>query len=374
MKRLMVMLTVVAAVLCLTAVGFAQTLTCHNCKCALRNIPCATDAQGVTGACGAFDFDDNGFGWGYDVQYTSPKNCRAIFAICDCPDPTVFVEDLEVQVRMEILVAADDQATPQPGDNGAYWAGDGAPAAINFTTYPSVAAACADTQNLVLDETFGAQTYYLADGTNEATPYSGTACPIDAANRAVILLTDENAPYTLDGDEGSYWVIDIPPMRIAPASIAKGSVIYVKITLIDVGGGSICAECNLCECIIAVAKVCPDDPAPAPETKLTYNYYTSLGVGDYWNGIAIANPGSADGSCTLTAQQQGGGECTATVDVDKKSMFVDLLENITWTGTVNGAPAYIKVKCNFSGAFGFAMMSNGTNDSMGYVPTKNGIW
>lgn len=372
MKRLMVLLTVVAAVLCLTAVGFAQTLTCHNCKCALRNIPCATDSQGQPGSCSPFDFDLNAPGDGYETTWPAPLNCRAIFAICDCPEPTRFVADLELQLRMEILVAPDEDSTPVPGENGAYWSGVAPGATINFTTYPTQTAACADTQ-VVLDATFGAQTYYRADGITTAVPYTGTVCPVDAANRAVILLTDEAAPYTLSGDEGSYWMIDIPPIRIAPASIAPGSVIYVKITLIDVEGASICAECTLCECLIPVARVCPPTVV-THETNLVYNYYTSLGAGDYWNGIAIANSGSTDGTCTLTAQQIGGGECKATVDVDAKSMFVDLLENITWTGTVNGAPAYIKVKCDFGGAFGFAMMSNGTNDSMGYVPTKNGIW
>jgi len=368
MRKLLVLLTVMVAVLCLTAVGFAQTLTCHNCKCALRAIPCATSTQVAAGTCLPFDFDLNAVGDGYTAVWAAPTNCRAIFAICDCPDPTVFVAGLLVQVRMEIMVAANATDAPVAGDNGAYWSGaNGAvvvPATIDFDTYPTLTAACADTV-LAKVKSFGAQTYYLSDGITTTVPMAGTACAV--TSRGTILQTAIGTAYKVIVGDGPYWMIDIPPIRIAPASIASNSVIYVKITLIDTAGTSICTECTLCECLIAVAQVCPS-AVVAPTSTLTFPYFTSLASGDYWNGIAISNPSSADKTCALTAYQMGGGTCTATITVPATSMFVDLVENIAWTGTVNGAACYVKALCQYGGAFGFGMMSNGNNDSMGYLP------
>jgi len=368
MKRLLVLLTVMVAVLFFTAGAFAQTV-CTSCKGTLREIPCPVGAvQGAACTLSEFDYDINSFPPallvpdGYcstAVGTAGVNNYRAIFHICDCPDPTVFTAGLNLQVRYEILVNG------LSGANGAYWSGTAPPATLNFNTAASTTLACGLAAQPL---TFGAYvggSFFQSDGATVATPLAGVACTVGAANRATIWLSNAATPYVVTGLEGSYWWFDIPPIRISTNQIQAGDVISVQIRLIDVLGASICAECTLCDCTIEVARVCCSGVAPT--TMLTFNYFTSLAAGDYWNGMAIANNTGTAGTCVLTARQLGGGACTATVTVPANGLVVDLLENMTWTGTVNGAPCFIIGNCDYAGAFGFGMMANGAHDSMGYA-------
>jgi len=253
------------------------------------------------------------------------------------------------------------------GANGAYWSGTTIPPAITGQAETTYANACAlFGSGGALN--FGAPSYWLSDGTTASAPLAGVACTVPAAARATILTTPLSAQQVVAG-MGPYWRIDVPPIRIDPAVVPIGAIISVRVDLYDVGAPvPICPTCVgcICTCEIQVAVVCCTGAAP-PATTLTFNYFTSLGVGDYWNGISISNPTAVAGTCNLTATQQDAVTATATVNVPANSMYVDLLENITWAGTVNNAPAYVRAVCNYAGAFGFAMMSNANADSMGYL-------
>ena len=57
MKKLLVLITVVATALVFSTGAFADP--CSNCKCQIRNIPCPSDSQLGPASCYEFDFDLN---------------------------------------------------------------------------------------------------------------------------------------------------------------------------------------------------------------------------------------------------------------------------------------------------------------------------
>jgi hypothetical protein len=162
---------------------------------------------------------------------------------------------------------------------------------------------------------------------------------------------------------GEWWWIDIPPIRIDPALIASGAKVQVKVNLLDNTGVTICGGCTICECIIDVAQVCC--AAAAPTTNLTFPYFAANT--SFWRGMAIVNPGTTAGTAVLTLHDVAGNTATATVSVPAGGMFVDSVDNITWTGSADvDGRSYITAACNYGAAEGFAMMGNG-DEAMGYI-------
>lgn len=369
MKKLLVSVTLMVAIFGFTAGAFAAfgDPICVSCKGTLRNIPLSTVATQTVGVCASFDYDLNAPGDGY-CAFSALNKYRLIFQVCNCDvaSASQLVPGFRVAIRMEILVNG------QTGAKGAYWSGTGTPATINFNNYLTPTAACnAATSDQV--KTFGAPTFYLADGTTVAGLTADPTCTVPAANRATILSTPRGAAagYLItpaDVNLAAWW-IDIPPIRVDPAVVKSGDIISVNIQLFDATLTPVCPTCVvcLCQCTIDVARVDCSAGGTGPTSSLLFNYFTSLTAGDYWNGMAIANPSSTSGSCTLTAHEADGSVGTATVTIDAGKMFVGLVESLTWAGTgLGGSPAYISASCNYGGAFGFAMMSNKTHDSMGY--------
>lgn len=358
MKKLLVLVTIMVAVFGFSAGAFSQTV-CEQCKCTLRNVDCPS-AVGQGGVCAVTEFDyDSGLGAGFCGGATGP-NCRLIFEVCNCALAANFIPGYgPVGVKMTILVNGN------AGANGAYWSGGAIPVAITGQAETTYANACALAgSGLALN--FGAPSYWLSDGSTASAPLAGAACTVPAANRATILTTPVGQ-VVLAG-MGPYWRIDVPPMRIDPAVIPAGAVISVRVDLyLTAAPVPICPTCVgcICSCTINVATACCS--AAAATTTLTFNYFTRLNAGDYWNGLSISNPTATAGTCALTARQQNGTAATANITVPANGMFVDLLENMTWTGTVTGTPAWIRAVCTYGGAFGFAMMSNANADSMGYL-------
>jgi hypothetical protein len=375
MKKILVLMTVVATALVLSTGAFADP--CTNCKCQIRNVPCPSDSQLGPASCLEFDFDINATSAnqasnvsdGYCntvVGAASTLNCRAILHVCDClPDPTVFIAGLDVGVRMTILV--DGVA----GDNGAYWSNQNATAGtgIPFDTQLTQSAACAiaahgDISATTSDD-FGPETY-LSDGATVAAPLATAACSVPAANRATVLdainLGAGNG--LLTGAEGEYWWIDIKPIRVDPSLLASGATIQVKIELLDDAGTSICGGCTICECTIDVAQMCCSTATPT--TTLVFPYFASNA--SYWRGVAIINPGVTSGTITMTLHDTAGNMATASASAPAGGMFVDSLDNLTWTGAADtNGRCWVSAACNFGAAEGAAMMGAGSTINMGYV-------
>lgn len=391
MKKLLFLMTVMIVILGFTASAFAQPIACTTCKGVVRNVPCpaAVVPQGGAAACYGFDYDINtgllplpyaadgycGLEFapvGGMVGFPSEINSKAVLHICDClPDPNVFAAGLDVGVQMEILVDG------LPGENGAYWS-NGAispvqPAIILVDTEATNPALCnlaTHGASAAQNGNFGAITYYDALGTvilPVALP-TDTACVVAVGSRAVELSAENVGAFVLNAIAplpAEWWWIDIPPIRIDPGVVASGSVISVRIILVDNVGASICSGCVLCECTIPIAQVSCGAAAGVPRT---FPYFTSLAAGAWWNGIAVDNMTGIDITVTLNAFVQDGTTDTATVNVPGRGMFVDLLENISWAGTgTPGLPLYIVASPSAGAIDGFAMIANGA-ESMGYLP------
>ena len=375
MKKLLVLITVVATALVFSTGAFADP--CSNCKCQIRNIPCPSDSQLGPASCLEFDFDLNSTSAnqasnvndGYCntiAGAASTVNCRAILHVCDClPDPTVFIAGLDVGIKMTILVNG------QAGDNGAYWSNQNATAGtgILWDSQMTQANACAiafhgDAATATTSDTFGPETYYLSDGVTVAAPLATAACTVPAANRATVLEASNVGASILTGAEGEWWWIDVKPIRVDPSLVASGATIQVKIEILDDAGTSICGGCTLCECIIDVAQMCC--ATATPTTGLVFPYFASNA--SYWRGIAIINPSVSSGSITLTLHDAAGNTATASASAPAGGMFVDSLDNMTWTGAADtNGRCWVSATCNFGAAEGAAMMGTGSTISMGYV-------
>jgi len=359
MKKILVLLTVMVAFFGFTAGAFA--VTCEQCKCELRDIPCPTATQ-VAPACVGFDYDLHTALDGYCTPGDPTNNCRLIYPICDCANASWFAPGKNVGVKMTILVNG------MSGERGAYWSGTGVPGAIAFEPYATYTAACAVG---ALAHSFGVPNFWDSTGAGAIAPAAltvDTTCTVPVGSRATILTTPVGYVIVLADSGKPHWRIDVPPIRIDPAVIASGSKIAVKVELYDVTAiPGVCPACVgcLCDCTIDVAVVCCS--VGAPVTTLNFPYFADLtdALG-WWNGIAINNPSAAAGSCTLTAHEKNGNVATATVSVPAGGQFVSLLQDMTWAGATGGISANVTAVCNYLGATGFAMMSNYGGDSMGY--------
>ena len=364
MKKIFTLALVVATALVFTTGAFADP--CSNCKCPLRNVPCPVTTQAAPAVCNEFDFDLNTAADGY-CTFSVANNCKAILHVCDClPDPTAFVQSLDVGIRMTLLV--DGVA----GDHGAYWsAGAAALGPIQVDLAANWAAACALTAHgtATYFGNFGAPPLFY-DATNALIApgalIADPTCTVPAASRAVMLECAVSPGYIVPAvvppGSGDYWWIDIPPVRIDPALIASGSVVSVKIELLDNSGASLCGGCTLCECIIPIAQVCC--AAAAPATNLTFPYFAANS--SYWRGLSVCNLGATAGTATLTLHDPDGDTATATLSVPAGGLATASVDSLSWVGAadVNGR-SYIQAVCDFA-ALGFAMMGNGS-EAMGYI-------
>jgi hypothetical protein len=319
------------------------TYTLVTCKGA----NCGTILIGSSGqtssSCSAFDFEST-LGYCTGSAFTNLHTpSRFILQSSQPYEPTAYT------VKMEILVNG------LAGEHGVYWSST-VPQYGNFTT---AAAACSNGAAGAFTPT-----YLRGDGTTVAVPVSAaiTSCSGIAAGAKAVTITTASQNLFVLGD--SYLWIDFPPLVYNLAEIQSGDAVTVRVTL----SKSTCGIVNVSTICIGTFG-CTSRPVTI-SNSLTFPYFTSLSAGDFWNGIVVTNLGAAAGNATFTAYEKDGSSGTATAAVGANSMFVDLLENMTWTGTgLGGQPLYIVVTTDFN-ADGFAMMANDSHDSMGYLPRK----
>lgn len=320
------------------------TYTLVTCKGANCGTILIGSSDQTTATCSAFDFEGTS---GYCTGTAFTNLHKASRFVLQSSQP---YEVTGYTVKMEILV------NDQTGEHGVYWSNT-PPQYGNFTTS---AAACSSP----ITGALSTPTYLRGDGTTAAVPVppiAGSCTGVAAAAKAVTINTVTQNLFVL-GD--SYLFIDFPPLNYNLAEVQAGDIVTVRVTL----SKSTCGIVNVSTICIGTFG-CTAAPVTISNT-LTFPYFTSLTAGDFWNGIVVTNLSASAGSATFTAYEKDGSSGTATAAVGANSMFVDLLENMTWTGTgLGGQPLYIVVTTNFN-ADGFAMMANDSHDSMGYLPRK----
>lgn len=326
---------------------------CEPCtKCVPSTIACPEEQEGDP-----CPYEDD-----YDI-YTG-TDCPVVFSICECDDPSQFKADDVVGITMKILVNGE------AGDNGAYFLEEFS-GLVNLSRNKNDACDLITTAPNNRASSFGVATYDYYSATGSVTPGWAGNCPPDADDKVIRFSSQTGSGMTIlaedEVNKRSHWAIDIPAIVVTTA-ISECSTISVEIGLMTEATGGICGECAVaCSCVYDLYRVC----CPVGTTSWLFPYFTSLGDADaYWNGIVIDNLSSQEGTVTLTAYEKDGSVGTFTTDViPAHSMFVDLLENIAWSGDgLGNAPCYIIAKSTFV-SDGFAMMADKTtHDSMGYLP------
>lgn len=370
MKKLLVLITVMAAVFGFSTGAFAAwgDPVCNTCKgCQVEHVPCTFDSgQYATPSCPGFEYDSftgQPARTGYCTNINpnaNTQNCKAIFNICNCENPAIFNDGETIGIRMTVLV--DDVA----GQLGAYWA-DPTVTDIDMYTYGTANGDSCDTLGNL--ETFGAIDYWQSDRVTGATPLAGNSCdPVPAANQAVVLFSATPATgftiQPIDVTEKRHeWWIDIPGLRIDRNVLHDGELISVKIELLAAGSGGICADCDaVCECIIDVAIVCCEEVAVS-----TCMYFPYVLPGDraWGTGIAVTNISDvaiADMVATFTLTDKRGAEFTYTKsDFTSKvwsAYLNDILADFEGTGTPATGAAWLKVSTNF-GVDGYEFLTDG---------------
>jgi hypothetical protein len=254
----------------------------------------------------------------------------------------------------------------QSGDNGVYWT-NVAPTSDGWTLKDD---ACAGPN----DDALPAPTYLLANGSAAAAvdlDPNVNECDVDPSARAVVMNIGTTNMNLTAGDD--YLGFDLPSFNYDLDDITEGDVVSVLITINKVPCGILFTgtwEIGTFGCT-----------APGVSNTILFPYFTNMLGDTYWDGIAIVNIGSTDGTATLTVYEADGDVATMTVNVAANSMYVNLLSamvsGMTLTtsvdGTLGNARNYIRVTTDFN-VDGFAMMARSdTGESMGYLPRTTGV-
>lgn len=311
-------------------------------------------AQAGADTCTSFDFetagDESAASNGYCNDHASGN--RMII------QSTTPFEVANYTVKMQIMVERAGAAKAIPG---AYWSSTN----LLAGGFASLASACAG----VATVDTGAAAYQRLDGTS-STPRAAAigSCDLTAAQKAVTLTTPLSALGISAGQ--TFLFLDLPPFNYDPDEIQAGDVVKVRVTVTGAG----CSAFTLPDFTVGTFGC-----ALAPTSgALLFPYFTGVAAGDWWNGIVVVNTGSTAGTATLTVHEKDGSVGTFTTpSIPAGSMFVDLLENIIFTGTgLGGNTTGLWIGVTTTGISsanvdGFGMMANGaTSEAMGYLPRK----
>lgn len=265
-------------------------------------------------------------------------------------------DQLQYEVTMEILVNG------QSGDNGVYWSNQ-APRSEGYDNKDDACDAT-DLDGLGL----GAATYELANG-SAATPEAShmNDCDVEADGRAVVMNIAASG-LNLAAQDDFLW-FNLPALNYDIDDVQEGDVVSVQVTINKVPCGQLFTgiwEIGTFGCQEA-----------GVSNTILFPYFTNMEEAEsYWDGIAIVNLGSTNGTATLTIYEADGDVATMDVNVSANSSYVNLLSamisGMTLTtsvdGTLGNARVYIRVNTDFD-VDGFAMMANSdTGESMGYLP------
>jgi len=326
----------------------AQTFALVTCKGATcGNIPLGATDQ-TTATCIAFNYETIGTGAnGYCTNHTATNLPSGLNV------PKFIVQTSQAFDLVPYTVTAEILVNGVAGERGVYWS----------NTAPAYKTSPLTTCNTAVGAVaFVGQAYLRGDGLTAAVPIAPIAGPCAAILPAAkaVKFTTTAGPLFAAGD--FFFELNLPPFNYNLAEVNANDLVTVRVTLAKATCGSVSFDL----CMGTFIDACP---VAGPAALRVFPYFTSLTTGSYWNGIALINNNDVDGTVTLTAYEQDGGVGTAVVAVPARGMFVDLLENITWTGAgLGGSKVYIRAVSDYAGLDGFAMMADGSHDSMGYLP------
>jgi len=354
MKKLVTIAMMLIMVLSFALTAGAQAVTCVTCgstkdiDCTLPVISCPT---GQVTSCG---------------PVALPWECF-VFPVCNCPDQTKFEVGDQIGVRMTIL-------TP-----GVYWADT--QTIVAFNAYKSQADACARATDHLTGAfgTVASPNQYWPETCGVGTagvPYTGTTCSGWTGKFKAMSVQELTAPtgfFTIPDNSWigySYWVIEIPDIRIdvdeVIAAGVSGQKVQIKIELTEPGAGGICTgACRvICECTVEPAYICTSGSQPVTEASCMYFPYVLQQEDPWITGLAITNVSGViaptDMSAVFNLTDKSGALFTYTKANFTGDVWADTLDNILplFSGTPATGAAWLKVTTNFK-ADGYQFMTDG---------------
>lgn len=255
------------------------------------------------------------------------------------------------------------------GDNGVYFAG---PPVVGSSATED--GACA----LTAFDQAGASTYYLPDG--ETTPFEDLGnndCAVPDEARAIKVVTAANS-LGLNGTNEDFLRVNMPEMVYDASEVSPNDEVTVRVTLTRAPCGTVITTDH---CVGTMVSACS---TIARSRSVNFPYFTEGNTDGFWDGIAITNTTTTDGTVTLTMYEADGDVATATVSVPATGMYVNTLETMiadavfaittSVDGTLGNARSQIVASSDTIDIDGFAMMgNNATGVSMGYLPRKAGL-
>lgn len=335
----------------------------HVMVSSITTAPCNKDACGLIDmaqvqgnkAC-TFD-NDNNLGYCAPPPKTNPSNKIILHT------SGAFDINEAYMIEARILVDKNDGNGYLYGDRGVYFSNFG----VRAGDYLTQALACVGGNQQIL-----VTNYRKSDGTLIRTPGVTMLAHNNGCNtilpeaQATYLLTQEARIFR--GQTNTYLYIDMPTFVYDPSVIERGYKVKIEYSVLKSPCG-VFFKGEHCIGTFGCTNI--------EKTTLLYPYYTSINnVGDdqFWDGIAITNIGDSDADATITAFEADGTIGTATITVNKHSVFADVLSNINFVkdptspGTFGDDRCYVVVCANFN-ADGFAMFGDGDKgESLGYIP------
>lgn len=384
MKKVLTVLMAVTMVMGFAAM--ASAVDAINCKGEPGRLIAGCAEQG---ACETFDFEN-----AYNYCDPGKTTNRAVFPVCECDQD--FIDNMSIgekyTVGMKILVDKGT-GTAVEGNNGVYW-GE-VPVNIPMQTFSSQGAACDSTT--YADAFLGDFQFMLANGDTmiNGTPvsvFTGSGCP-EAINEVVefdTIIPLDAEGNVIEGAEYGYeikgadiigqnsnWAIDIPGMIVDPSKVQPGWVVWVEVCISEAADakGTICGDCGECCFMLKIGTLCCEGEDPATISDTLVFPYLGKTNGGWWNGMAITNLSSVDGTAAVTLYENGD-VFTGTVSVGANNIALISVDALTLTtaggdGEMGNERSYVVVKTDGFHASGFAMMAKEANGvSMGYLAEK----
>lgn len=347
MKKVLLLGAVVALSLVFAFSSFAQEeegeVSCTQCQknCSLGSLPCTGDSQQGR-VCGGIPIDWDCF----------------TFPVCDCPDTELyFLAGEYVGVRMHIL-------TP-----GVYWATG--PETLQLRAYESISDSC-DNDIPAEDVMTGQFTnvLYFPDETCDPRDAEDveqfTDCTWDERDypklKSLAQDNDEELFQIPEDWEGfSFWSVQIPNIRIDVDEIIaaglQGEKVQIKIEFVRPGTGGICqGACQvICECIVEVATICPEETGVEAGGGCVYFPYVIVQYNNWATGIAISNVGGTVTPANMKAEFK---LTDKTGKIFKYTINPGGFTTTNWSAVLDGildkfdgtpaaGPAWLRIDTNF---------------------------
>jgi len=352
---------------------------CSDCKHYTTGLLTVPNCSGVQGSSNTFN---SWFDYGYDgivasgsfgtawCPSTTPSKGQFLLNACNCT---------------EIVIGKSYNVVAKIKTPGVYFLGDNPSAAVYGARVPFTSSEvgvvfynatqkdelCANATY----RTFAGGNYNTGESVAEnfeiytsalkvATPFTSATiggknlCTDSLATQGQLLKSD---PITITTFKHGLMMVDLPGYFYDPKVVTAGTEIVVQIGLVDD-----CGACGWKEPVCSCEQTVGVLGCATPGKTICFPYFTGLDETNWWNGLAVINPGKTAQDVKLTFTSEGV-SVEKTVTLAGGSVYADLIPNIVGAdGAKLTGRMFVQAEGE-SAIDGFAMMGDG-QQGQGYLP------